>query len=177
MKIAIRPIKQSDFKKVHKFQCQYVDEESYEDFLKRFNANPDLYIGAFKEEELVGICYGHPSKKVKSSINLQGIAVDLDKRGIARKGIGSRLINHFGNISKSKGFSKLTVGSADDPKVENFYIKNGFYPVGLAAKGKNHEEYERVKINDFKTGKIKQEELRKKHNPHEVIFFFDKEVK
>lgn len=40
----------------------------------------------------------------------------------------------------------------------------------------NHEEYERIKISDYKLGKVKQEELRKKYKPKEVIFIFEKYI-
>ncbi|WP_249315438.1 GNAT family N-acetyltransferase [Bacillus sp. FJAT-49711] len=48
------------------------------------------------DEELVGVCYGSPSRKDERAIHLQGIAVNLDvKKGYGRKGIGSRLIEEF----------------------------------------------------------------------------------
>src|SRR5690606_12250743 len=125
------------------------------------------------EEELVGICYGQPS--VESTILLQGIAVNLDEsKGYARKGIGSALISKFENIALLKGYKKIGVGAADDSKVENFYLKNGFNPYELVAKGLHHEEYERVMISNYEYGKKTQMELRRKYQPHEVIFIFEK---
>lgn len=177
MNIKIRQIREEDYKKAHQFQCEYLDEESFEDFIERIEANPDLYFIALDNEELVGICYGHPSDKVKDAINLQGIAVNLDEtKGYARKGIGSKLMIAFEKTVKQKGFDKIDVGSADDLKVEKFYLKNDFKPYQLVAKGPNHEEFERVNINDYDSGKKKQEELRKKHKPKEVIFIFEKSI-
>jgi GNAT superfamily N-acetyltransferase len=177
MNIVIRQIGEADYKKAHQFQCEYLDEESFEDFVKRVEANPDLYLIALDNKELIGICYGHPSDKVKDAINLQGIAVNLDEtKNYARKGIGSKLMREFENVVKMNGFHKIDVGSADDLKVEKFYLKNGFQPYQLVAKGPSHEEFERANINDYDSGKKKQEELRKKYKPKEVIFIFEKSI-
>lgn len=134
-----------------------------------------MYLGAFDKGKLLGIVYGHPLKRDKSIMNLQGIAVDLDN-GSARKGIGSQLIKEFENVVKMRNIKRVNVGSADDLNVENFYLKNGYKPIELVAKGRG-KEFERVKVNDYESGKIKKEELRKKYNPEEVIFIFDKELK
>ncbi|MBS4218594.1 hypothetical protein KHA96_09745 [Bacillus sp. FJAT-49711] len=74
------------------------------------------------------------------------------------------------------GGKKINLGSADDLKVEKFYVENGFEPYELVAKNANHEEFERVKISDYMIGKKVQEELRLKHNPDEVIFIFEKQI-
>ena len=57
-----------------------------------------------------------------------------------RKGIGSKLISQFEEAVKRKGYNQIGLGSADDLKVEHFYLKNGFQPFELVAKGENHEE-------------------------------------
>ena len=101
--------------------------------------------------------------------------MNLDgRKDYARRGIGSKLISHFEEAVKRKGNDQMGVGSADDLKVEHFYLKNGFKPCELVAKGANHEEYERVTINDYESGKLQQQTLRKKHNAKEVIFIFEK---
>jgi GNAT superfamily N-acetyltransferase len=175
MNIVIRPIQNEDCQRVHAFQCEYLDNESYNDFVTRIQANPDLYLVAFDEDELVGICYGHPSNKYESAINLQGIAVNLDERkSYARKGIGSMMIEEFEKAVKVKGYKKIDVGCADDTKVERFYLKNRFHPYELVAKDQYHTEYERVKISNYEFGQITKEELRKKYRPKEVIIIFEK---
>lgn len=173
--LEIRALKEKDYRRVHKFQSEYLDQESFKDFIKRVRANPHLYLVAFEGNSLVGLCYGHPSDRVKSAVNLQGIAINLDEtKGYARKGIGSKLIEKFAEVAKKKGFKKIGVGSSNDLKAENFYLKNGFKPYELVAKGKSHKELERVKIKDYKSGKITQGKLRKKHKSKEVIFIFGK---
>lgn len=175
--IIIDVIKEGDYKRVYEFQCEYLDQESYGEFHQRIQANPDLYLGAFIEGDLAGICYGDPSERDKSCINLQGIAVSLDEtKGYARKGIGSRLLKSFEEAVKQKGYKKIGVGSADDKKVESFYLKNGFLPIELVAKGQEAEEYERVKVIDYESGLHKKQDLYEKYQPFELIFIFEKNI-
>jgi predicted N-acetyltransferase YhbS len=177
MNITVRTIEKRDHHRVRAFQCEYLDQESFDEFVMRIEANPDLYILVFDEDELVGVCYGDPSNKDESTLNLQGIAVNLDKnKGYARKGIGTLLIREFEKIAKGKGYSNISVGCADDLKVESFYLKSGFSPCELVAKGQHGEEYQRVKISNYEFGKKTKEELRNKYKPKEVIFIFDKVV-
>jgi len=77
--IKIRPVKKEDHKEVYKFQCKYSEKESFEKFKKRVRENSSNYLCAFDKKILVGICYGQPSKFDKKSIQLQGIAVHLEK--------------------------------------------------------------------------------------------------
>jgi len=71
---------------------------------------------------------------------------------------------------------EISLGSADDPKVEAFYYKNGYRPIEIVAKDKAGNELERVKI-DQKAGYEKErEELRRRHNPQEAIFIFEKRL-
>lgn len=177
MNITVRTIKKRDYQRVRAFQCEYLDQESIDEFVIRIEANPELYILAFDEDELVGVCYGHPSNKGESTLILQGIAVNLDENeGYARKGIGTLLIREFEEIAKVKGYSKIGVGCADDLKVESFYLKSGFSPCELVAKGQHGEEYQRVKISNYEFGKKTKEKIRKKYKPKEVIFIFEKVV-
>ncbi|MBS4200975.1 GNAT family N-acetyltransferase [Bacillus sp. FJAT-49732] len=177
MNIEIQTIKKENYEIAHDFQCEYLDDESFQDFSFRVECNPDLYLIAMNEQELAGVCYGHPSNRDEQAIQLQGIAVNLEEeKGYARKGIGSKLIADFEKTAKRLGYKKLDLGSADDVKVEKFYLKNGFQPSELVAKNSNHEEYERVKIDDYETGKKVQEQLRMKYNPDEVIFIFQKQM-
>ena len=64
--LEIRSIKKEEYPLVHAFQCGSLDEESFEDFISRINENPDLYLAAFDDDELVGICYGSPSRRSKT---------------------------------------------------------------------------------------------------------------
>ncbi|RAP75910.1 GNAT family N-acetyltransferase [Paenibacillus montanisoli] len=175
MHVEIRLLNREDYERVHAFQCEYLDQESMEDFTDRISTNHDLYLGAFAADELVGVCYGHPSRRDNASINLQGIAVTHEEtKQLLRTGIGSKLIAAFEDAVRSKGYRKIGLGSAEDLKVERFYLKNGYIPFELVAKGSHHHEYERISVHDYDVGKVLQEELRRRHQASEVIFIFEK---
>jgi GNAT superfamily N-acetyltransferase len=175
MKLSIRRIEEQDYRAVHSFQCEYLDHEEFSEFNHRVDENPDLYLAAFVDGELAGICYGHPWRKDNTVANLQGIAVNMElDKNLARRGIGSQLLGAFEQAVRSLGFRKIGVGSADDVKVEHFYLKNGFLPCELVAKDADYTELERVAVDGYDSGNLVREELRHKHNPREVIFIFEK---
>jgi predicted N-acetyltransferase YhbS len=178
MKIAIRTIEKQDYEQAHALQCEYLDGESFAEFEERVQANPDLYVVAADGGDIVGVCYGHPSKRTAASVNLQGIAVNLDdKKPYARAGIGSKLIHAFERAVKERGgYGTIGIGSADDPKVETFYLKNGYHPMELVAKNALYEELARVRVDDYESGNATREALRRKYDAQEVIYIFEKAV-
>ncbi|QHT62760.1 GNAT family N-acetyltransferase [Paenibacillus lycopersici] len=177
MTIDIRPIRAEDYAAAHAFQCEYLDRESYEEFEARAKANPDLYLAAFAGGELIGIVYGHPSRREAGAAALQGIAVTLDEtKRLARTGIGSRLIASFEEAVRRRGLREISLGAADDLKVELFYVKNGYLTNELVAMNADYEQLERAPIADYASGKERQEQLRSKHQAHQVIFIFGKIV-
>lgn len=148
-----------------------------DEFVRYVKMESAIYIAAFVAGKLVGVCYGHPSARVADAFMLQGVAVSLDEaKGYARRGIGSRLLASFEAMVRDRGFRKVDLGAADDEKVEQFYLKNGYEPYELVAKSASYETYERVPVKDYSSGKLQQEELRRKHDAHEVIFIFAKTV-
>ncbi|WP_219837150.1 GNAT family N-acetyltransferase [Paenibacillus sp. R14(2021)] len=175
MEKEIRLIEETDYVKAHTFQCEYLDLETFEDFMRRVKSDPDLYFVTVDGSEVVGVCYGSPSKKHDSVINLNGIAVNLDEiKNYARIGLGTNMLLFFETAVKKRRYYKIGVGSADDPKVEAFYLKNGFKPTELVVIGSNLEEIERIRVDDYKSGILKKEELRRRYNPREVIFILEK---
>jgi predicted N-acetyltransferase YhbS len=178
MEIELRTIMRDDYEKTYAFQCEYLDVEHFPDFVRRVENNPDLYFVAMDGNEIIGVCYGSPSKKDESVVHLQGIAVNLDRaKGYARVGIGSTMVHAFESGVKKRGYKVISLGSADDPKAEAFYLKNGFKPIELVAKNLHSEELDRVPVDDYESGNARREDLRRKHNPREVIFIFEKYVK
>ncbi|SFS72856.1 GNAT family N-acetyltransferase [Paenibacillus sp. BC26] len=177
MEKEIRLIEESDYEQAHAFQCEYLDVENFEDFMQRVKSDPDLYLVTVVGSEVVGICYGSPSKRNDAVINLNGIAVNLDdSKPYARVGLGTNMLRFFETAVKKRSYQTIGVGSAADPKVEAFYIKNGFNPKELVVKGSNLEELERVRVDDFESGILRREELKRKYNPREVIFILEKDL-
>lgn len=175
MEKEIRLIEESDYERAHAFQCEYLDKESFEDFIGRVKRDPDLYFVTADGREVVGVCYGSPSMKSNAVINLNGIAVNLDvTKHYARAGLGTNMLLMFETAVKNKGYSTIGVGSADDPKVEAFYLKNGFKPTELVVIGSNYEQLERITVDDYRSGILRKEELKHTYNPREVIFILEK---
>ncbi|MBO7743621.1 GNAT family N-acetyltransferase [Paenibacillus sp. MWE-103] len=175
MEIAIRLIEESDYEQAYAFQCEYLDRETYEDFMRRVKSEPDLYFVTADGRDVVGVCYGSPSKKDEAVMNVNGIAVNLDvTKPYARVGLGTNMLLVFEKAAKQKGYKTLGVGSADDPKVEAFYLKNGYQPTELVVIGADHEQWERVRVDDYESGRLRREELRRSYNPKEVIFILAK---
>jgi len=175
--VQIRPAAISDLPIVHPFQCDYLHRESAEDWKRRLADVPGMYLAAFADEDLAGVCYGQPSRRREDAADLQGIAVNLDHRKpYARRGIGSRLLRAFERVCAERGFRRIGVGSADDPRVESFYQANGYRPVELVAKDAEGRELERVDIRAEAAEQAaeRKEELRRKHGAAEVIFIFEK---
>lgn len=181
--IDIRPVTTADEAAVHSFQCEYLDRESAAAWKKRVTDYPDLYLGAFAGEDVAGICYGRPSRHWEGAADLQGIAVNLDHRKpYARRGIGSRLLRAFERQCVQRGFSRIGVGAADDPRVEAFYRSNGYQPVQLVAKDAQGRDLERVDVPAEQAEAAgaaeriveRKEALRRKHHAAEVIVIFAK---
>jgi len=177
--VRIRPVVQTDLPIVRPFQCEYLDRESEEDWLRRVEDHSGLYLAAFAGEELAGVCYGHPSRHWSGAADLQGIAVKLDKRKpYARRGIGSRLLRAFERACATRGYRRIGVGSADDPQVEAFFRSNGYRPVEIVAKDARGRELARVGIRAEEADSARElkEAMRRKFGAAEVIFIFGKNL-
>ncbi|MDQ0060432.1 GNAT family N-acetyltransferase [Paenibacillus harenae] len=175
--IEIRKPSAEEYPRVHAFQCEYLDRESFERFGERIAAAPEYYIAAFDGEEVIGVCYGQRTDRADDTIMLQGIAVNLDtSKRYARTGIGSSLIASFERIVHEQGYRRIDLGAADDLKVERFYLKNGYTPYELVAKDASYGEIVRIAAQDYTSGKIMQEQLRDKYQAHEVIIIFRKSL-
>lgn len=242
--LAIRPITEADYEVVHAFQCEYLDQETQAQFLKRVgekragdkcigekpvgeksasdkcvNDGGSLYIVAYERGrgggvrsegalggeqqnehlqsedvpfeswrsvespcedaqlagQLVGICYGQPSRHNEGFIQLQGIAINHDaSKNYLRQGFGSALLKYFEQEAVAKGYRGVDLGCADDARVERLYNKNGYHPYELVAKSAHGEDYERLAVQDYESGLLLKEELRQKYQAHEVIFIYRK---
>src|SRR3989338_2580258 len=101
----IKVLPQKDLKNFWKIQVEYLDNWSFEYLKKEHSKYPNLYIGCYEDNKLIGIAYGFIKKEI---IILQGIAV---KHDIWRKGIGSKILNFFEKQAKHTGKKIISVGS------------------------------------------------------------------
>lgn len=165
-----------DLVEIFKFQCQYFDKESYEEFYQRIVNKDAVYLAGYIDQQLVGICYGE-IRRPEVEYCLQGIGIDHGNDGkYLRKGLGSTLLQQFEEKVKHKGYRIISLGSADDPKVEAFYYKNKYEPIEIVAKDKDGNEIERVKINKGADCEKEREKMRQRNNPQEAIFIFEKKL-
>jgi peptidoglycan-N-acetylglucosamine deacetylase len=175
--VRIRTLRETDYEAVHAFQTEYLDQESYYEFVKRVHEHPDLYLAAFHGEDVIGVIYGHPSERFPGEMNLAGVAVTLDNRkDFARAGIGTRLVRAFERAATARGYGLIGVGSADDHKVEQFYLRNGFEAVELVAKDEQSHELDRIAVVDYESGLHLQKQVRDTSEAAEVIFIFKKRL-
>jgi len=164
---------------------------SKEAFRKWYTEYPNLFVGAFDDEKLIGICYGFDSKD-KDYVLLEGIATIFD---YWRKGIGSDLLKKFEQQVKKREKKFITLGCASDEKTEKFYLKNDYKPTMYLARIKKKDlpaSYESLtKGYDFIEKKdeddsvklyfkaeqydiAKRIKLQKQLNAYEVIYIMEK---
>lgn len=93
---------------------------SYEFLKEKFQAYPQYFIGAFLDNELVGIIQGFPREDY---LLLSELAIITRMR---RRKIGSKLVKEFEKVAKSEGHSKIKLGGADH--AGDFYISLGYRP-------------------------------------------------
>jgi N-acetylglutamate synthase-like GNAT family acetyltransferase len=167
MEIKILP--QKDIKEFWKLQTEYLDKWTLDHLKTEYSKFPDLYVGCYEEGKLIGIAHGFIKGDI---IILQGIAVKYDTW---RKGIGTKILNFFEKQAKQTGKKIISVGSAEG-FVEKFYLKNGYNPVEIQAKGEDHHIFAKEKVKDYDDGLKKKDKLRKKLNPKEVIFIMEKRI-
>lgn len=165
---------------------------SRDEFFPWYAENPDLFVGIFDDNALIGICYGMNWRRQPGYVVLEGIATRVP---YWRSGAGSQLIQFFEEQVRRRGQQGVTVGVAADLKTENFYLKNGYQPTRLCAKVsrqalpptytelgydfcERREEGEDVVLYVATTvhNKQLQASLKADLGAHEVIFIMEKAV-
>lgn len=172
--MTIRPVETKDLERVREMQCAFLDAEDMDSFKRRVELDPGLYLAAWDGGKLAGICYGKLKTPPGTAV-LNGVCADLNE-GYGRKGVGSALLRAFEKALRERGCKAYDAGSAPDPKVEAFYLKNGFHAVQLVAKSGDGKETTRVEVENYEQGLRKRKELHEKFGPGEVIFIFKKDI-
>ena len=167
-------IRKDDIRKIFDIRASYIDT-SYEDFSMKMNENKEICFVAYDEDELVGYCIGESTSKKRIWVLLDEIATNINKRkDYERKGIGSRLIREFEKAVWKQGFQAIGLGSSDKYPVEQFYLKNGYIPTEVVGRDDNGVELFREKIDNYESGAILKEELKKEYNLKEASMIFEK---
>jgi predicted GNAT family N-acyltransferase len=94
----------------------------------------DILIGAYEDDEMLGCCL--LTKVNNQDVRLRQMAV---KPGLQGKGIGRALLQFAENISRDRGFRKITMHARST--ATGFYEKQGYQLVG--------DEFEEVTIPHY----------------------------
>lgn len=98
------------------------------EFRSQFQQTPSLFLGAYDEADLVGICLGWPTDPTTAELVGMGVAPDRRDRGI-----GSRLLERFETEAAALGITKVTLGSAGGD-VDRFYMSQGYSPSSILVR-------------------------------------------
>lgn len=128
--VSIRELPESDLAEALTLHNRYTAQDrSLEEFRPKFQATPSLFLGAYDEMTLIGICLGWSTDP--DVVELVGIGV---ARGLRGEGIGSRLLSHFEANAEEVGMQKVTLGSGGGP-VDRFYLDHGYAPASILVRG------------------------------------------
>lgn len=95
--------------------------DTKENIATELNEQPEYWIGAFKDNKLVGIVFGTDDGR-KGWINR--LAVDIEYRS---QGIGTELVRRLENVFKKKGFNIwAALIEPDNPEGMEFFEYLGF---------------------------------------------------
>ncbi len=102
---------------------------------KKFKEHPEFFIGAFLDNELIGVICGFPREDY---LLISELTV-LSK--FQNRGFGKKLVEKFENIAKQKKYTKINVGAED--KSVYFYESLKYRPFLLIQfkKGEYSKEY------------------------------------
>lgn len=156
MKLEYKILLKKDLNEAFEFQDDYVGGLDKEEFNQLYKKHPKLFVACYDNDKLIGIVFGEKIRG-KDFVILKAIAVKDKYWG---KGIGSKLMKNFENQVKKANFNKISVGSAEDEKTENFYLKNGYKPSSIFLKAKNNYK----QIAKEKNYKIKTKTIKGKTN-------------
>ncbi len=189
MKWIIRPIEKKELPKFLKFEKDYTkNDESLKKISNRFAKYPDLFIGCYVNNELIGEISGF----VRGNIVILKSIATKDKH--QKQGIGRKLLEFF--EKQAKKYSNIVSVASAEGYVELFYQKSGYKPrlIMLQVHKKNlppdYKEKNYRVIDERDEGNIKflyfkyrkhkpklKEKLKKEFNAFEVNFIFEKVIK
>jgi len=109
---------------------------SYEFLLDKLRENPELFLGLYLDNELIGVIEGFPRDDY---LLLSEIAVDIRFR---HRGFGTLLLREFENAAKRLNYSKIKLGAQDD--AVSLYLKNNYFPTLLIQISDSKSEYKTV---------------------------------
>ncbi len=151
---------------------------------KHYALHPDLFVGCYDKDKLIGIAFGYLKKNV---VLLGEMAVS---KAYAGKGIGKKLLSVF--EKRAKIFAKkIILGSRSE--AEKFYLKCGYKPLlflqikkdlcphnykklgYIIIKETNYKDAKRLYLNIKYDQKLKNK-AHKEFNAYDSLYIFEKEL-
>jgi hypothetical protein len=184
----IKRICDYDFIEFNNIVQEYLPGTTEDELYKIYHNNSSISIGYYLEDKLIGVCFGDIWDDMYFS--LIGIAIIHPYN---KQGRGSKLLQYFENVVKTKIYSKISVGSADG-YVEHFYIKNNYVLSSLKILTDNEEwkqkhndlfpvskmekqgEYTKLVIENIVYGKIDKQKICKYYGGYDCFYVFEKNI-
>jgi GNAT superfamily N-acetyltransferase len=110
-----------------RFAAEHLGETADDELRDSLASDAGLcFVALDREGGIAGLCYG--TQEPQDNVVLRGVAVRPDMR---RHGLGTALLQRFEEIARRLGARSVSLGSADCAYVEQFYLRNGYSPVGF----------------------------------------------
>ncbi|MDR0475160.1 MAG: GNAT family N-acetyltransferase [Treponema sp.] len=146
----IKEIFDNDLIEFNNIVQEYLPGTTKDELYEIYHKKNSVFVGYYLEEKLIGVCFGDIRDNMYFS--LIGIAIIHPYN---KQGRGSKLIQYFEKIVKTKKYNKISVGSADG-YVEHFYIKNNYKLSSLKILT-NNEEWEKRHNDLFPVSNVEKQ--------------------
>lgn len=166
-------IRDEDYGAFEAIMNDYLPGNSAEKVLGMYRKYRDAFVGYYKEDNLIGICYGWPrSEEVAedSSFSIVGIAIVHPNHA---QGRGAKLLSYFEQKVKEMGFTKVSVGSADG-YVEKFYMQNGYIPKEYKVLRDGQDTYVHLLSSPMDYERLNKEEILRQVDGYHGFIVFEK---
>lgn len=127
--VSVESIERSEIEEVRRLHNQFTGQAvSVETMRSWFEDAPELFVGAYDDGEIVGVCVGR--RHDADHAELAGLGVVPSFR---REGVGTRLVAAFEAAAVAVGIDSVSVGSAGG-YVDEFYTENGYEPESVLVR-------------------------------------------
>jgi GNAT superfamily N-acetyltransferase len=134
----IKEIAPVDLEQFNSIVQEYLPGTSKDELYEMYHTHNSLFTGYYIENKLTGVCFGKSIDK--DNFQLVGIAII---HPFNKQGRGGKLLKYFEDRVKIRGFTRISLGSADG-YVEHFYLKNNFAVSSLKILTDNDEWKEKT---------------------------------
>jgi GNAT superfamily N-acetyltransferase len=98
--------------------------------VEMFRAHPDLFLGRFDRDAILGVCCGWPVLHEREGTRLMRLELIAVAPGLQGRGHGRQLLEQWEARVAERGDAVIDVGSAAD----GFFLRHGYTPVEYCLK-------------------------------------------